>query len=123
VVVRFAFREITPPFIEMLPATVTGPVAVTFPAVELRVKDCVALVEITAFETVIAPEVCKVALAELIWLCKEVGVTREVPSVAVYQVPPIQAPVASTTPAVSTVIDCGNPRVRPEVLVLSKESW
>ena len=121
--VRFAFREITPPFIEMLPATVTGPVAVTFPAVELRVKDCVALVEITAFETVIAPEVCKVALAELIWFCKEVGVTREVPSVAVYQVPPIQAPVASTTPAVSTVIDCGKPRVRAEVFELSVESW
>jgi hypothetical protein len=96
---------------------------VTLLPVELRFNELEALGEATAFETVMDPAVWSVAFAELIWLCKEVGVTREVPSVAVYQVPPIQAPVASTTPAVSTVIDCGKPRVLAEVLPLSVESW
>jgi hypothetical protein len=66
VVVRLAFSAISAPLIEMLPATLTAPVTVMFPAVEFKVSDCGALVDCTVFETVIAPAVSKVALAELI---------------------------------------------------------
>ena len=40
---------------------------VTLPPVEVRLNELAALGEATAFETVIAPDVCSVALAELIW--------------------------------------------------------
>jgi hypothetical protein len=40
---------------------------VTVLPVEVRLKELELLVEATAFETVIEPAVCNVALAELIW--------------------------------------------------------
>jgi hypothetical protein len=43
-----------------------APLTKTLPPVEARVNELAALGEATAFETVIAPAVCKVALAELI---------------------------------------------------------
>ena len=66
VVVRLAFSAITAPFIEMLPATLTAPVTVMFPAVEFKVSDCGAFVDCTVFETVMDPAVWSVAFAELI---------------------------------------------------------
>ena len=66
VVVRLAFSAISAPLIEMLPATLTAPVTVMFPAVEFKVSDCGALVDCTVFETVMDPAVWSVAFAELI---------------------------------------------------------
>jgi hypothetical protein len=113
---------IAAPLIARFPATVTDPVTVTSPAVEFKVKERDALLAVTAEETVIAPAVVKVAFADPIWFWRTVGVSLEVPRVAVYQVPSIQDPVASTTPDVSTVMDCGKPLVLAEVLALSVES-
>jgi hypothetical protein len=111
------------PLIVRFPATVTDPVTVTSPAVEFMVKERDGFVAVTAEETVMAPAVVNVAFADPIWFWRTVGVTREVPNVAVYQVPSIQDPVASTTPDASTVIDCGKPLVLAEVFELSVESW
>ena len=113
----------TTPLIAKLPATETEPVTVTLPTVEFMVNERDTLVAVTAEETVIAPAVVKVAFAEPIWFWIAVGVTREVPNVAVYQVPPIQEPVASSAPDVSTEMDCGKPLVLAEVFELSVESW